>query len=498
MMSVTVITEKMPSDTELENRLAEGSIDENWRLGIKPNWVLRPDKKMILLVEITDGTFEIGIYYKLYPQAGIILTLLDGKKSVGEVVNEAASLFDSPIEDVRNVLYSLLKNSNKAFTLRGENISQHSYDLNQFIIPQGDIDLNPPRLAAPLSIILHIADSCIRNCLYCNVQKRPSNKKTAMTTGQLLNVIDQAAEMGVLTMSIAGGEPFIRDDIPELIEWIYRNNMKCSFSTKALISPEMAVRLKNAGIRHAQVSIDAPDEKIADFLAGSVGFYKDAVGSIKNLRQAGIQVRTNSMITPFNVKMVDELVELLVSLGVCYIAMSTPSRSLHNGAVSDSLFLNHRDGKWLENEIRQLSMRYGNPDITIKPFEFAMDYSWIRRSDREKRFKNRAFCSAGRSGMLILEDGDVILCEECPVTDELVFGNVKVQSLQEVWDSSRIGEFLHPPREKYLGTVCYDCREYDECHTVKGRCWRESLKAYGQLYAPAPMCPHAPSGKRVM
>lgn len=496
-MSAILEKSDVYTDGWLENQLNVGNIDFEWKLGIKNNWRIRSDKNRVLLVEITEKVFEIGKYHRLVPQEAILAAMLDGKKTITDLVTEAADLFSTTSESVSGFIKPFLKNLSEALTINPEKISRRSYELEKLIIPSNEVDCLTTRNAYPLSMILHISDSCNRNCIYCNVQKRPSNKECALTTEQLFNVIDQASEAGVMTVSIAGGEPFLRNDIPELIERIYKNDMACGFSTKAYISPEMAERLKNVGVEYAQVSLDAPDEKIADLLAGSIGFYKDAIATIKNLRNVGIQVRTNSIITPFNVRMIGDLVELLASLGVYYISLTSASRSLHNGAISDSLFLNHRDGKWLENEVRRLQTVYKDSPTEVGSFEMYTDYNFVFKKTKEKMFKDRANCSAGRSAFLVLEDGKVVLCEECPVCDELVFGNVKEQSLQEIWDSPKIQEFLHPPREKYIGTVCYDCTDYDECHDVKGRCWRESLKAYGEIYAPAPMCPYAPTGKKV-
>ena len=496
-MNEASVKEYLVNDSELEKRLAEGSIDGNWRLIIKPNWVLRPDKKRILLVEIKERIFEIGSFFKLPPHTAIMLAMLDGEKTLDEIINESVNLFDMSPKDLQNILYSLLINANKAFTLSVEKMVRHDYDLEKFIVPQVEINMTDNRLSAPLSLNLHIADSCMRNCIYCNVHKRATNNETALTTRQLFDVIDQAADMGVLAITLAGGDPFVRNDIPLLIERIFQNKMKCGLSTKAYIAPELAEKLAKTGVEYMQVSIDAPDAELADFLAGSDGFLQDAIGSIKNLRQAGIHVRTNSIITPLNVKMIGNLVKLLVSLGVYEISVTTPSRSLHNGTVSDSLFLNHRDGKWLENEINLLQEQYNDSNTNILPFKYFTDYSWMRKDDREKTFRNRALCSAGRTVFLVLEDGNVVLCEECPIIDELIVGNVKEQTLQEIWDSPKYKESIFPNREKYIGTACYECEEYDDCHSVKGRCWRESLKAFDKLFAPPPLCPNAPIGKRV-
>lgn len=482
-------------NAEISSSLQDGIVDESWNIILKQNWILRPDKRRSLLIEIDEDIGEVGKHMRMMPQSGIMVSLLDGTRTLKELFDDSAKLFELKRDEVKNFFLGTLKNAYDAFETYDSNKQYCRYNPENYIVDKENIDLLSTRMYSPYSIVMHIADSCVRNCIYCNVQKRTGTAK--LSTEEFFDVIDQAKEMGVLTITMAGGEPFVRKDIPQLIERILNHGIYFGISTKANIQMKLAEKLQAAGLQKIQYSIDAPQKEIADLLAGSDGFFEEAIASIKNLIAAGIAVRTNSIVTPFNFRMVPDLIELLHSLGVYKVAFTTPSRSLHNGAVANALFLNANDGKWLEEKVNRMQDDYS--DLTIKPFDFTYDYSSPLYVRTMEKYWDRAFCSAGRCAFLLLEDGNIVLCEECPIIDELIMGNVRENTIREIWDSSKITDFLYPPREKYKGTVCYECdeKDYKKCHYEKGRCWRESMKAYGQIWGPSPMCAKASEGMRV-
>ena len=99
--------------------------------------------------------------------------------------------------------------------------------------------------------------------------------------------------------------------------------------------------------------------------------------------------------------------------------------------------------------------------------------------------------------MTVCADGKVISCEQMLEREEDYLGDLRVQSIKEVWQSRKLDEYLiHPPREKLIGTACYDCDQFDECQTVMGLCVREAVKAYGTRWAPVPLCQQAPPAPR--
>jgi hypothetical protein len=50
-------------------------------------------------------------------------------------------------------------------------------------------------------------------------------------------------------------------------------------------------------------------------------------------------------------------------------------------------------------------------------------------------------------------------------------------------------EFNFPDRNRFAGTICFDCAEYERCVLVKGHCFRDCLKVSGKIYDVNPYCP---------
>ena len=86
-----------------------------------------------------------------------------------------------------------------------------------------------------------------------------------LSTEEWLQFFDELGSLGVMNLSLAGGEPFIREDLTILLEGIVRNRMRFSLlSNGALIDDEMAAFLAGTGrCDHVQISVDGSKARIA-------------------------------------------------------------------------------------------------------------------------------------------------------------------------------------------------------------------------------------------
>jgi radical SAM protein with 4Fe4S-binding SPASM domain len=99
---------------------------------------------------------------------------------------------------------------------------------------------------APLlrSIDFELTERCNNNCIHCCInlpENDDSARKKELSTKDWFSLIDQAAELGVLTVRFTGGEPLLRGDFIELYLYARRTGMKVLIFTNAcLITPELA------------------------------------------------------------------------------------------------------------------------------------------------------------------------------------------------------------------------------------------------------------------
>lgn len=84
----------------------------------------------------------------------------------------------------------------------------------------------------PVLTTLCITHKCNLNCVYCY---RDKNNQKDLTTDELLNLIDDLYTRGMRYISLNGGEPLLREDLPLIIDKIRRKNILCHISTNGLL-----------------------------------------------------------------------------------------------------------------------------------------------------------------------------------------------------------------------------------------------------------------------
>jgi len=487
-----------------ENRLTDKvDLGSDACVTLVPSWRMRQDRGRTILYKWDSQSAD---WVSMPPVFGVTLALCDGHRTIGEVAAAIAYIYEDvnpreALSFVRRVLSAIASDEmgeSRLCNCKGKLPPGHrKYRPADFVAPNQDPFLFG-RLSIPLSLLFIPSNRCETNCIYCYAERHPISPSDELPTERWLEIIDEAAEIGIDMISFSGGDPFTRRDIDRILEHLLSYEFKMDFPTKCYISLERAARWAEIGMASplvlVQISIDGPNPLIADFMAGSKGFYHRAMESIKNLIACGIRVRTNTVFTPYNVTGGPELARQLYELNVYEAGFTNYARSHYRH--DDKLFLSLDQVQWIRDKLNAFRDEVGwkqmfcNVDI--------VDYRNKSVEERRESWTTRAGCSGGTTAMCITADGSVILCEQVPVRPPFVVGNVSHQSLMDIWNSDRLLEEIYPPKDKFKGTACFDCEEFDECHAVKGRCFRDSFFAFGTVYGPPPACPYAPPGPRMM
>ncbi|WP_367883270.1 SPASM domain-containing protein [Thermococcus peptonophilus] len=97
----------------------------------------------------------------------------------------------------------------------------------------------------------------------------------------------------------------------------------------------------------------------------------------------------------------------------------------------------------------------------------------------------------------MLPDGRVTVCERLANLDWLIVGDLKKESVRDVWESERVRWFRNLPRELYRGTPCYSCQYFETiCQPRGGICLLSSYALNGRFFGPDSMCPFVRRGGR--
>lgn len=111
----------------------------------------------------------------------------------------------------------------------------------------------------PQYVMMKITNCCNSNCMYCNhaMDKGGIEEKNTISAGKILEIIDQAAELGSKAVSISGGEPLLIPETEKIIGRIADRGMIPVLLTNGLLLEEKADILYEAGLRYFIVSIDS-------------------------------------------------------------------------------------------------------------------------------------------------------------------------------------------------------------------------------------------------
>lgn len=296
------------------------------------------------MVELTDETVlhlpalsrfvRDGIYFLVDGEApnwiatdgrgAGILDLINGKRTFGELVREYAML--QAIEDPKAWLHV---HSFVEETLRHCLLSTAPFRRSPYT---GRADyLKPTRLR---EFWFHTNNSCNLTCTHCLVESHPGGDP-GLTAAQLKSIIDQVADLGVYRFYFTGGEPFVRKDIFDLIEYVTREKKAelIILTNATLFRGERLEGLKRQDRKRLklQVSLDGSTPEINDPIRGP-GTFRLITEGLKTASGLGFETSLTAAVIATNL-------EDIVNLPA--LAQSHGARSLH-------LMWLHRRGRALE------------------------------------------------------------------------------------------------------------------------------------------------------
>lgn len=139
-------------------------------------------------------------------------------------------------------------------------------------------------------VVWNCTRTCNLKCKHCYSSSDEKHYSGELTTIEAKKMIDNLGAFGVPVLLISGGEPFLREDLMELIQYSQKYNIRSTISTNGtLIDKKMARELKNNHVGYVGISIDGIRER-HDSFRGSRGSFDKAVAGIRNCLEVGQKV----------------------------------------------------------------------------------------------------------------------------------------------------------------------------------------------------------------
>ncbi|MFH5227501.1 mycofactocin radical SAM maturase [Antrihabitans spumae] len=324
-------------------------------------------------------------------------------------------------------------------------------------------------LDAPICLTWELTYACNLSCVHC-LSSSGRRDPRELSTEQAKAVIDELERMQVFYVNIGGGEPTVRADFWELVDYATAHSVGVKFSTNGVkIDKSVAARLAASDYVDVQISIDGATAEVNDAVRGP-GSFAMAVRALENLAEAGFSdAKISVVVTRHNVSQLDEFKALAAKYGATL--RITRLRPSGRGAdVWDDLHPTHEQ----QRELYDWLVRNGEGVLTGDSF--------FHLSAFGDALPGLNLCGAGRVVCLIDPVGDVYACPFA-IHEQFLAGNVLSDGgFREVWQHSTLFAEL---REPTTGGACSKCNHYDSC---RGGCMAAKFFTGLPMDGPDPEC----------
>ncbi|MET9387112.1 mycofactocin radical SAM maturase [Streptomyces sp. NPDC002928] len=331
------------------------------------------------------------------------------------------------------------------------------------------VDLFECGLDAPICLTWELTYACNLACTHC-LSSSGRRDPRELTTAEAKAVIDELEAMQVFYVNIGGGEPTVRPDFWELLDYATAHHVGVKFSTNGVrITPEIARRLAGNDYVDVQISLDGATAEVNDAVRGA-GSYDTALRALRNLADAGMKnFKLSVVCTRHNIPQMDDFKALADRYGA-QLRLTRLRPSGRGADVWDDLHP-------LPGQQRQLYdwlVAHGDTVLTGDSFFHLSAYG--------QALPGLNLCGAGRVVCLIDPVGDVYACPFA-IHDEFHAGNVRGPGgFAQVW---RLSPLFLRLREPQQGGACGSCTFYDTC---KGGCMAAKFFTGLPLDGPDPEC----------
>ncbi len=344
-------------------------------------------------------------------------------------------------------------------------------------------------------VVWNTTKRCNLYCEHCYAAADAEGAPNELSTAEGKGLIDDLADYGVPVLLFSGGEPMVREDLPELVSYAADSGIRPVLSTNGtLLTRDRARELKEAGLKYAGVSVDGLPER-NDRIRGQKGAFDAAVRGIEACLDVGLKTGLRYTITDHNVADLAGVVDLLVDAGVdrfCFYHLDYGGR----GAEIADVDLSPEATREAVTDLCDLTREYhaaGEEIETLLVGNYADAGYLVEYADRE--------LGTNRAGLIrryLESNGGDPTGERVADVDPVgnvhltqfwqgyALGNVRDRSFGAIWEdeSNPLLAALRNREERLTGR-CADCAYQAVC---RGGSRLRALSVHGDPFAPDPKC----------
>lgn len=318
----------------------------------------------------------------------------------------------------------------------GELLKKLTYDAEQMLIP--------------LQVILELTYRCNLNCKHCYIESKISND---LSKEEYFKILDELAGMGTLEIVFTGGEPFLRKDFFQILEYAKLLGFSCIIKTSGtLITEENAEALAELYPHEVHISLYSMNPGEHDFITNTPGSFKKSKKAIELLTQKGIQMKISSALMKNTFRSAPLLLDFAKKVGA--------------RIIFDLILAPRRDGNSANLQLGvgddELKEIFSNPELA--PIIMGEDRYTSGNLELKTSWNPEDYmCGAGVVVAAVSPEGDVHPCTGLG----LKLGNIKETSFKKIWHDSDNVKMLRDVKNIELKT-CMKCFKKEFCTRCPG------------------------------
>ena len=270
--------------------------------------------------------------------------------------------------------------------------------------------------------ILAVTYRCNVKCIMCNTWQHPSKREQEIRPEDLTSFPE------VVRLNITGGEPFIKEDLSEILDVVKKKAKRVVISSNGLLTKktlEVMSKHRDVGVRLSFDGIGETHDKVR----GSKGIHQKALETLKGLKELGIKdLGIAVTISDVNARDLVPLFNLAEEHGV-----ELATAVLHNAYYFHKMDNEIHDKQMVENEIKSLMRAYLK---SYHPKNWFRSYFCQGIAGHMHGTKRCMKCTMASDSFFIDPYGDI---RPCNVMDH-PFGNIKRTPFNEIWTSPEADE----------------------------------------------------------
>ena len=340
----------------------------------------------------------------------------------------------------------------------------------------GFADMNQITIPAPQVLLAEVTHRCPLQCPYCSNPTELIKKDTEISTTDWGRVFAEAADLGVLQVSISGGEPAARRDLTELIRAARDADLYVNLITSGIgLTQGRLDDLVEAGCDHIQLSLQDVDSDGAKLISNMDKSLERKLDFARWVRERSVPLTVNAVMHRLNLDRLPETIELALELGARRLEVANVQ---YHGwaALNKQVLMPTQEQSSRTNQIVAEARESLHGRLLI-------DYVPV---DHYAEYPKSCMNGWGRVALIVAPDGSVLPCHNATTLEHLSFPNVRDQSLSAIWyESSAFNAYRG---DSWMPEICRSC---DRKEIDFGGCRCQALAILGDASAADPVCSRA-------